>query len=151
MANLNTTPAQIEAAANGFLTLKQTVEEQGTAIQDVNEFKNLIADYIINTGESGNWKYVKYNSGMMICWGTHPVSVSFPVKTSSVQITNNVEIETPMLYPEHAMPSVSEPWCVANYVGANNRNIRLRIMYVDVGDVGQKSMNVYVSVIGRWK
>ena len=102
-------------------------------------------------GKSGSWNYIKYSNGIMICWGMIPRTVGFYVKTSSLYLTENTEIETPMLYPEHASISVNEPWSWCNYNGANGKNIKLRIFYADLGDPGRRTLNIYAKVIGRWK
>lgn len=37
----------------------------------------LIADYVVDTGESGIWTYEKWASGKAICWGTQSNYITF--------------------------------------------------------------------------
>lgn len=37
---------------------------------------NLIADYVVEQGISGNWTYRKWNSGVSECWGRHSVTLN---------------------------------------------------------------------------
>lgn len=106
---------------------------------------------VVEEGDSGTWHYIKYSDGTAECWGTVQKTVNFSIKTSSVYLTADNEIETPMLYPENASVSASEPWCVCNYTGSNGQKIKFRTMYMDLSDPGSKTMNIYAIVFGKWK
>lgn len=106
---------------------------------------------VVEEGDSGTWHYIKYSDGTAECWGTVQKTVDFSIKTSSVYLTADNEIETPMLYPENASVSASEPWCSCNYTGSNGQKIKFRTMYMDLSDPGSKTMNIYAIVFGKWK
>lgn len=106
---------------------------------------------VVEEGDSGTWHYIKYSDGTAECWGTVQKTVDFSIKTSSVYLTADNEIETPMLYPENASVSASEPWCSCNYTGSNGPKIKFRVIYMDLSDPGSKTMNIYAEVVGKWK
>lgn len=106
---------------------------------------------VVEEGDSGTWHYIKYSDGTAECWGTIQKSVNFSIKTSSVYLTDNTEIETPIQYPENAFVSASEPWCTCNFTGPNGKNIKFRIIYMDLSDPGRKTMDIYAKVFGKWK
>ena len=106
---------------------------------------------VVEEGDSGTLHYIKYSDGTAECWGTIQKSVGFYVKTSSLYLTENSEIETPIPYPEHASISVDEPWCWCNYNEANGKNIKFRVFYADLTDPGKKTLSVHIKVTGHWK
>lgn len=106
---------------------------------------------VVEEGDSGTLHYIKYSDGTAECWGTIQKSVGFYVKTSSVHLTENSEIETPIPYPEHASISVDEPWCWCNYNEANGKNIKFRVFYADLTNPGKKTLSVHIKVTGHWK
>ena len=106
---------------------------------------------VVEEGDSGTLHYIKYSDGTAECWGTIQKSVGFYVKTSSLHLTENSEIETPIPYPEHASISVDEPWCWCNYNEANGKNIKFRVFYADLTDPGKKTLSVHIKVTGHWK
>lgn len=53
-----------------------TISDMGDYIRSINTGGEDMADYVVEQGTNGNWKYRKWNSGVCECWGTHSIAVS---------------------------------------------------------------------------
>lgn len=106
---------------------------------------NLGVDYIVESGQTGQWTYRKYKSGIVECWAT----VEFAATTQQFGIQCPVQL--PFQFSSPPMANVSG--------GIENRNdgyvqyVRSSTTQVDIWMYKHTTENlkrwVYVHVIGR--
>ena len=118
-----------------------------------NAVSNLGYDYVVDQGTSGNWNYIKYDSGNAIIWGIHPVSPTSSNAVGSCYYTEELEVQPPFRVLSAATAGtvdVSSLLVTNAYYSSSSNVLRFRLLRPAAISTST-TYNVRLQVWCKWK
>lgn len=104
-----------------------------------------LADYVVEQGVRGSWRYRKWNSGMAECWGSAVFSMETTDGYSSIMYFPAIFVGVPVITYSHGGASAFVQSCLAN-VAADHFQLRC------TGNAGyHTNIPCYVHILGNYK
>lgn len=126
-----------------------------TRIQALEYSMGLIADYVVETGTSGSWKYSKWESGKAECQAQLAITKSGNSTTMlglNGYVYESGAIPLPLTFSSTPMAlfdgNVGAQNTVIAYSRVSTNDCAVEMV---IGGSGSRVMNISVQVIGRWK
>lgn len=104
-----------------------------------------LADYVVEQGVRGNWRYRKWNSGMAECWGSAVFSFETTDGYSSIMHFPAIFVGVPVITYSHGGANAFIQSCLAN-VAVDHFQLRC------TGTTGyHTNIPCYAHLMGTWK
>lgn len=139
----------------GIVANEAAIAANEAAIQQIDEEIGGIADYIVEQGTSGDWKYRKWNSGIAECFGYISLGDSVLVSAVGNVYRGNVSVSLPPIFndiPSNVQITMGSP--LSSTIAIQGRaldkdNLSLYIWKATSGATSEA--NAAIHAIGTWK
>lgn len=142
-----------------LVPFNEKLKDIALKIKDIAYKLGLIADYIVETKTSGNWKYEKWNSGKYVAWNTgwkYATGTSAGSSTLGYDYYIQPSIPSGFISVEHVSGSVSvdpdsQPrWGVSAGWKWNPATPTTLVLYTS-GFTATTKIGYSVKITGTWK
>lgn len=109
------------------------------------------ADYVVESGVSGNWHYIKFASGQAVLWGIHSVTPTSSTAVGSLYYSESIVLSTPFGVQNAVVSGSGNAlmWTVSAGSSYQNSTIDFRLMRASA--IPTTANSIKISVWGLWR
>ena len=111
---------------------------------------NLGYDYVVESGVSGNWYYIKFAGGQAVLWGLHSITPTSSTATGSLYYSESIVLQTPFGIKSGIVSGNANALMWIANAGSDYSSSTIDFRLMRASPIQSDATNIKLSVWGLW-